>query len=153
MDLHPDFRDLLVEFARENVSYAVVGGYAVGHHAKPRATKDLDLLVSASNDNLDRVARALDNFGAAMNVVAAARSLGETEIIYLGVAPVRVDILRSADGIHDVDAVLARAVRVNLGELAIPVLTLDDLIANKRAAGRPQDLADVALLERVRDRK
>ena len=44
MDLHPDFRDLLAEFARENVSYAVVGGYAVGHHAKPRATKDLDLL-------------------------------------------------------------------------------------------------------------
>jgi hypothetical protein len=153
MDLHPDFRDLLAEFARENVSYAVVGGYAVGHHAKPRATKDLDLLVSASGDNLDRVARALDNFGAPPNLVAAAKNLGEMEVIYLGVPPVRIDILRSADGIEDVDATLARAVRAHLGDVMVPILALDDLIINKRAAGRPQDLADVALLERVRNRK
>jgi hypothetical protein len=153
MDLHPDFRDLLAEFARANVSYAVIGGYAVGYHAKPRATKDLDLLVSPSGDNLERVARALESFGAGPNVVAAVKNLGETEIVYLGVPPVRVDILRSADGIHDVDATLARAVHVSLDKLTIPILALDDLVANKRAAGRPQDLVDVALLERVRDRK
>jgi len=153
MDLHPDFRDLLAEFAREGVSYAVVGGYAVGHHAKPRATKDLDLLVSASGNNLERAARALENFGAAPNLVAAIRNLGETEVVYLGVPPVRVDILRSADGIDDVDATLNRAIQASLGDLTIPILALDDLITNKRAAGRAQDLADVALLERVRDRK
>jgi hypothetical protein len=153
MDLHPDFRDLLAEFARERVSYAVVGGYAVGHHAKPRATKDIDLLVSSSGDNLERVGRALERFGAAPNVVAAARKLGPTEVVYLGVPPVRVDILRSADGIDDVDATLARADRATLGDLTVPILALDDLIANKRAAGRAQDLADLALLERVRSRK
>lgn len=153
MDLHPDFRDLLAEFARENVNYAVIGGYAVGHHAKPRATKDLDLLVSPSGDNLERVARALERFGAAPNVVAAVKNLGEAEVVYLGVPPVRIDILRSADGIDDVDATLARAVRASPGDLTIPILALDDLIANKRAAARPQDLADVALLERVRDRR
>jgi len=74
------------------------------------------------------------------------------EIVYLGVAPVRIDILRSADGVDDVDGTLARAVRVRLGDLEVPVVAIDDLITNKRAAGRPQDLADVALLERVRDR-
>jgi len=153
MDLHPDFRDLLAEFAREQVSYAVIGGYAVGHHAKPRATKDLDLLVSPSDGNLDRVARALENFGAAPNVVNAVKNLAETDVVYLGVPPVRVDILRNADGIIDVDATLGRAVRASLGDLKIPILALDDLIVNKRAAGRPQDLADAALLERVRDRK
>jgi Nucleotidyl transferase AbiEii toxin, Type IV TA system len=153
MDLHPDFRDLLAEFARENVNYAVIGGYAVGHHARPRATKDLDLLVSPSGDNLERVARALERFGAAPNVVAAVKNLGEAEVVYLGVPPVRVDILRSADGIDDVDATLARAERASPGDLTIPILALDDLIANKRAAARPQDLADVALLERVRDRR
>jgi hypothetical protein len=83
MDLHPDFRDRLAEFAREKVSYAVVGGYAVGHHAKPRATKDLDLLVSPSGDNLERVARALANFGAAPNVVDAVRRLAPTEVVSL----------------------------------------------------------------------
>jgi hypothetical protein len=153
MDLHPDFRDLLAEFAREKVSYAVIGGYAVGHHAKPRATKDLDLLVSPSGDNLERVGRALGQFGAAPNVVAAVKKLAPTEVVYLGVPPVRIDILRSADGIDDVDATLSRAVRATLGDLAVPILALDDLVANKRAAGRPQDLADVALLEKVRGRK
>jgi hypothetical protein len=46
MDLHPDFKDLLVEFDRFGVSYALLGGYAVGYHSRPRATKDLDLLIS-----------------------------------------------------------------------------------------------------------
>jgi hypothetical protein len=55
VDLHPDFRDLLAEFVRSGVRFVLVGGYAVGHHAKPRATKDLDLLVSGSTDNLARV--------------------------------------------------------------------------------------------------
>src|SRR6266567_654030 len=138
MDLHPDFRDLLAEFAREKVRYAVIGGYAVGHHAKPRATKDLDLLVSPSGDNLDRVARALERFGAAQNVIVAARNLREQEVVYLGVAPVRVDILRGADGIDDVDSILARSVVTSVGNLTVPIIALDDLIANKRAAGRPQ---------------
>ena len=65
MDLHPDFKDLLAEFARSKVSYALLGGYAVGYHAKPRATKDLDLLLSGLGDNLERAASALAAFGAA----------------------------------------------------------------------------------------
>jgi predicted nucleotidyltransferase len=148
VDLHPDFRDLLAELARYEVEFAVLGGYAVGHHAKPRATKDLDLLVSGKPANLERVAAALSEFGAPSHVVAAARTMKATDVVFLGVPPVRVDILRSADGI-ETEAALARAVNVHLGELAIKVLSLADLIANKRAAGRPQDLADVALLERV----
>jgi hypothetical protein len=153
MDLHRDFRDLLAEFARAKVRYAVIGGYAVGFHAKPRSTKDLDLLVSPSADNLARVAAALERFGAPANVVAAARHLGEGDVVYLGVPPVRIDILRGADGIDDVDAALTRAIDVSLGHLTIPILALDDLLANKRAAGRPQDLADVATLEKVVGRR
>jgi len=152
VDLHPDFRDLLAEFARYEVNFAILGGYAVGHHAKPRATKDLDVLVSGSAENLQRVAGALAAFGAPANVVSAARTMQPTDVVYLGVPPVRVDILRSADGI-DTDVALGRADPVNLGDIQVKVLALDDLIANKRAAGRPQDLADVALLERVRTRK
>jgi hypothetical protein len=69
MDLHPDFKDLLAEFARSKVSYALLGGYAVGYHAKPRATKDLDLLLSGLDDNLERAAGALAAFGAPAQVV------------------------------------------------------------------------------------
>lgn len=151
MDLHPDFRDLLAEFVRSGVRFVVLGGYAVGHHAKPRATKDLDVLVSGADDNLARVAEALDRFGAAPSVIQAARHMGPTDIVYLGVEPVRVDVLRNADGI-DTEQVISRAETLTLDGLVIPVIALDDLIANKRASGRARDLADVELLERVRNR-
>jgi predicted nucleotidyltransferase len=149
MDLHPDFRDLLAEFVRSGVSFVVVGGYAVGHHAKPRATKDLDLLVSGTPDNLERAASALEAFGAPASVVSSTRSLRPTEVVFLGIEPVRVDVLRTIGGV-ETEAVIARATTVDLGGLMVPVIALDDLIANKRAVGRPRDLADVALLERAR---
>ena len=152
MDLHPDFRDLLAEFVRSGVRFVLIGGYAVGHHAKPRATKDLDLLVSGSADNLARVADALARFGAAESVVEASRQLGPTDIVYLGIEPVRIDIMRSADGV-DTEEVIGRAETLVLDNLVIPVIGLDDLIANKRASGRRRDLADVELLERVRRRR
>ncbi len=149
MDLHPDFKDLLAEFARSKVSYVLLGGYAVGYHAKPRATKDLDLLLSGLGDNLERAADALAAFGAPAHVVQSVRSLGATEIAYLGTPPVRVDLLRTADGI-ETESVIARAEHAVIDGLSIPIIEFDDLIANKRAAGRPQDLADVVSLERAR---
>lgn len=151
MGLHPDFSDLLGEFVRCGVRFVLLGGYAVGVHAKPRATNDLDLLVSGEGDNLSKVAAALTAFGAPFAVIAAARGMKETEIVYLGVPPVRIDILRRADGL-DTERTIERAEPITVGDLVIPVISLDDLISNERAAGRPQDLADVALLERVRRR-
>ena len=130
----------------------MLGGYAVGYHGKPRATKDLDLLISGAPDNLAKVAAALAAFGAPRNVIESVRAMAPDEIVHFGVPPVRVDLLRSADGI-DAEAAILRAQPVLLDGLAIPVLTIEDLIANKRAAGRPQDLADVALLERVLARR
>ena len=151
MDLHPDFNDLLVEFVRCGVRFVLLGGYAVGIHVKPRATKDLDLLVSGAEHNLSRVADALTAFGAPASVIEAARNMKPTEIVYLGVPPVRIDILRAADGV-DTEQTIGRAVAITVGDLTIPVISLQDLIANKRASGRPQDLADVALLERAAQR-
>ncbi len=152
MDLHPDFRDLLAEFARFKVSFVLLGGYAVSFHGKPRATKDLDVLVSAHDGGLQRLVKALQAFGAPANVVEAARTLGPTEIVDMGTPPVRIDILRSVDGL-DTDTTIARAVHGTLGALTIPIIALDDLIANKRASARPQDLADVAMLEKVKKRR
>jgi predicted nucleotidyltransferase len=151
MRLPQDFRDLLEEFARDGVSHVVIGGYAFAFHAEPRATKDLDLLLEGSDDNLARAARALARYGAPANVVEATRKLADSEIVYLGRPPLRVDLLRSLDGIATAD-VFKNAVSASWEGVPIRVIALDDLIANKRAAARPQDLADVARLERVREK-
>jgi hypothetical protein len=95
MNLPPDFRELLEEFAREGVEHAVIGGYAFSFHAEPRVTKDLDLLVEGSPANLERAARALAKYGAPANVVEAIRHLRESEIAYIGQPPLRVDLMRT----------------------------------------------------------
>jgi hypothetical protein len=149
MDLHPDFKELLEECVAARVEFAIVGGYAVGFHARPRATKDLDLLVLGVPENLARLAAALAAFGAPPNVVAAAETAEADDVIYFGVAPLRVDIMTQADGI-DTRAALERAVYADLGTVSVPIVGLADLIANKRASGRKQDLADLEVLELAR---
>jgi predicted nucleotidyltransferase len=151
MNLPSDFKELLEEFAREGVEHVVIGGYAFAFHAEPRATKDLDVFLDGSEENLQRAARALARYGAPQNVIDATRSLAETEVVYLGRPPLRVDLIRAIDGVSPAD-VLRNAVATTWDKTPIRVIALDDLIANKRAAGRPQDLADVAKLERARDK-
>ena len=151
MDLFPDFRDLLAAFVASKVEFVLIGGYAVIFHGRPRATKDLDLFVSIDADNRARLADALELFGAPRRVVDGARDLAPGEVVYFGVSPLRVDILASASGI-EFRTVHDRAVKTSLDDVPVSVIALDDLIANKRASGRPRDLEDAAELERIRER-
>jgi len=118
MDLPPDFRDLLEAFARESVEFVVVGGYAVAFHARPRATKDIDILLAGDPENLDRASRALAAFGAPPAVVTATRTLGEAE----GQPPLRIDLLRAIDGV-DAPGLFERAVKATFD--GVPVRVLD----------------------------
>lgn len=148
MDLFQDFKDLLAEFAFYEVEFVLLGGYAVAFHGQPRATKDMDLLVRLSDENRMRLAQALDGFGAPGNVVEAAKVLQEGQVLYFGASPLRIDILANASGI-DFNGVYERALNVDLNGTPIKVIQLADLIANKRASGRPQDLLDAEALERI----
>jgi predicted nucleotidyltransferase len=141
----------LEEFAREGVEHVIIGGYAFAFHVQPRATKDLDILLEGGAENRARAARALARYGAPADVVEATRNLGESEVAYIGQPPLRVDFLRTIEGVT-AEQVMRNAVAAAWDGVAIRVIGLDDLIANKRAAGRPQDVADVARLERVRAR-
>jgi hypothetical protein len=152
MKLPNDLKELLEEFAREGVEHVVIGGYAFAYHAEPRATKDLDILLEGSDENRERAARALAHYGAPQNVVDATRTLAEAEVVYLGRPPLRIDLLRAIDGVHAAD-VFRNAIAATWEGTQIRVIALDDLIANKRAAGRPQDLADVVRLEGVREKR
>lgn len=148
MNLPPDFRDLLEAFARESVEAVVVGGYAVAFHARPRATKDIDLVLRGDPANLERAARALAGFGAPPAVVEATRMLRENEVAFMGQPPMRIDLLRKIDGVDPSD-LFERAIATVVDGVPLKVIALPDLIANKRAVGRPQDLLDVEILERA----
>jgi predicted nucleotidyltransferase len=151
MDLPSDFKELLEELARDGVEFLLVGGYAVAFHGRPRATKDIDILLEGGEENLRRAARALARFGAPALVVEAVGAMKEEEIVFMGQPPLRVDFMRAIDGVPSSE-LFATAISARLDDVSVRVIALDQLIANKRAAGRPQDLLDAAFLERVRTR-
>jgi predicted nucleotidyltransferase len=76
----------------------------------------------------------------------------EGEIVFMGQPPLRVDFMRTIDGVASSE-LFASAISAKLDGVSVRVIALDQLIANKRAAGRPQDLLDAAFLERVRERR
>ena len=90
MDVIQDFEDILELFARHSVRYLIVGGLAFIYHAKPRYTKDIDLWIDADHDNVVRANQALEEFGSPMLMTID----DPEEIVQLGVAPNRIDLLR-----------------------------------------------------------
>lgn len=151
MRLPLDFADLLTELARFEVEYLIVGGYAVSFHTRPRSTKDLDIWVRGTPSNLERLARALDAFGAPKSVSDAAAQLAPTDVLFFGLPPLRIDVLRSVDGIEFDDAYPNR-LEGEVDDVAIRFIGLADLLRNKLATGRPQDLIDAdALREKINE--
>lgn len=143
--INPDFSDLLRAFNAAEVRYLVVGAYAVTFHAQPRFTKDLDLWVEASSENAVRVHAALASFGAPIGDLTL-EDLANAEMVYqIGVAPNRIDILMGVSGLKFREA-WPRRVGSNYGDCPIQMISKTDLIRNKRAAGRPQDLIDLRAL-------
>jgi hypothetical protein len=144
-----DFRDLLLELCDAGADFVLVGGHAVAFHGHPRATKDLDVLVRAQPDNAERVYRALAAFGAPLDAfdVKAKDFAAYDGVLQIGLPPRRINILNRADGITFEEAIEENA-GFELEGRNIPVIGRVALIKNKRAVGRPQDLADVAALER-----
>jgi hypothetical protein len=112
----------------------------------PRATGDVDVWVRTTTDNARRVRSALTRFGAPLAELTELDLIRPGTVFQIGVAPNRIDILTSIDGVTFDEAWSSRRV-VRIERLDVPVLSRDHLIRNKKAVGRPQDLADVARLE------
>lgn len=148
--LNSDFRDILSAFCEENVEFMLVGAYAVAAHGLARATGDIDLWVRRSEDNAERVWRALINFGAPLSNLTKEDLTQPGTVIQLGNIPRRIDILTEITGVDFMTARSAQLV-ISLAGLQIPVIGKSHLIQNKRAVGRPQDQADVARLEANED--
>ena len=144
--LNPDYRDMLSALCAEGVEFLLVGAFALAAHGLPRATGDIDIWIRRSPDNAGRVWRALARFGAPTHDLTLDDLTMPDVVFQIGVAPRRIDILTSIDGVAFDEAWPHRLV-VELEGLRIPVIGRAHLIENKRAAGRPQDLADLARLD------
>ncbi|MGK3960502.1 DUF6036 family nucleotidyltransferase [Sorangium sp. So ce118] len=147
--MNDDFLDLLSALSAADARFLIIGAYAVGVHGRPRATKDLDVWVEASPENAARVMDALRRFGAPISELSEQDLATPGAGFMMGVPPRRIDVLTQISGVEFGDA-WPRRIEVSFGEnLRCPVIALEDLIANKRAADRAQDRADVEALERL----
>ncbi|MBA3804724.1 MAG: hypothetical protein H0X14_03300 [Acidobacteria bacterium] len=144
--LNPDFQDILSVFCDEQVEFLVVGAYALAFHGFPRATGDIDLWIRRSDENAQRVWRALTRFGAPLFDLTIADLKTPDLALQIGLAPRRIDILTSIDGVSFDEAWPDRQ-QVEIEGFSIPVVGRAHLLQNKRAAGRPKDQGDIALLE------
>ena len=132
------------------VKYLLIGGVACGVHGSPRATVDIDLLIEPTERNAKRLLAALSaaGFGTASLTTPDRVAAHELSVFEDWV---RVDVLTRAKGLA-FDVAWSRRVDRRLGGVTIHLVSLDDLIRSKRVAGRPVDLADVAVLRQVRQR-
>jgi hypothetical protein len=151
--VNQDFKDLLRAFNEEKVDYLVVGGYALIRYTEPRYTKDLDIWVSPEPENAEKVFRALVRYGAPVSAMSPADFMREGFFFTMGIAPSRIDILFHLTGLTFASA-WTRREHVLIGDLEANFLSRIDLIINKEAVGRKQDLADVEKLRiaAVRDK-
>jgi len=154
---HP--RELFQALARHGVEYVTVGGVAIQAHGAQRFTRDLDVVIATSKDNMDRLAAALSEVDARILGPDGRRSrstpnapmLASGDQWHLVTSFGRLDLLTLPMHLGSFADVRARAYDVPLGDVTVPIAHRDDLLRMKRASGRPQDLEDVRLLESLDD--
>lgn len=149
-----NLKELLSAFNANHVKYVVIGGYAVFLHAQPRMTKDLDVFIESSPENALATFKALAEFGAPLEKFTIADFADGKTIGRFGVPPICVEVIQRIDGV-DFATVYANSILVMIDEdLPARYISAEDLIRNKLASGRPQDIADVdAVLNRQRATK
>ena len=145
-----DYEEFIAALNDHRVRYLVIGAHAAAFHARPRATKDLDIFLDPTPANARRVLAALQAFfGGADTGYTVADLTDPRWIIQLGVAPVRIDLLSAVPGCPGFQAAWKNRAEARFGSVKAHYLGLDDLIRVKEAAGRTQDRADIHVLRRA----
>jgi hypothetical protein len=148
MATQPDFRELLALFNAHHVEYLIVGGYALAFHGAPRFTGDLDIFVNPEVANAPRILTALEAFGFASVGLPPSDFERPDQVVPLGVPPVRIDLITSMTGVSW-DEAWASKVTGCYGDIPVFYIGREQFVANKRATGRTQDVADLEVLGEV----
>ena len=148
MAVAKDLKEFVASLNAHGVEYLIVGGFAVAYHGHPRTTGDIDLFIRSTPENADRVCATLAAFGFASLGITPADLLKPNWVVQMGIPPNRIDIITSVDGVVFEDAWHSRRTG-NLDEVPATFIGREDLLKNKRASARGQDLADVEALSRL----
>src|SRR5512139_2217041 len=131
--LNEDYRDMLHALFDEKVRFLLVGAYALAAHGYPRATMDIDIWVMPSPQNAEAVLKALHRFGAPLLNLAKEDLQKEGTVFQIGVAPRRIDIITAASGLQFEEA-YSRSLSVTIEGIEVRILSIGDIIRNKRAS-------------------
>jgi predicted nucleotidyltransferase len=142
MNIHNDFQEFLQLLKEAEVEFVVVGGYAVAFYGYVRATNDLDIFFRNSEDNIRKISFVLQDFGISSDLIDVKAFSEPGSIIRMGVPPVRIEMINNISGLTFDDVWLHRQPGF-YGDAEIAFISFEDLIKNKKASGRPKDLADV----------
>jgi hypothetical protein len=146
-----DYEEFIAALNAHGVRYLIIGAHAVAFHARPRATKDLDVLVDPAPGNARKALSALRDFFGGADLGYTVADLTDPQwIIQLGVAPSRIDLVVGIPGLATFETAWKNRVTATFGAVPAFYLGLEDLIRAKDAADRPQDRADLRVLRRAR---
>ncbi len=152
-----DATRLLGLLTARGVDFVVVGGVAAILQGGAQFTDDLDICHATDPGNLRALGKALIEIDATLTGVVDdvpftpdERTLRGVEVLTLDTSAGKLDLLAKPDGAPPFRALRERADRLDVGAFAVLVASLPDLIAMKRAAGRPKDEIAVEELEVIR---
>ena len=145
MDLAPDFDEFCALLTAREVEFVIVGAHALAFHGAPRFTGDLDILIRPTEDNARRTLAAIAEFGFPPAPLTPADIVGGTKVIEMGVAPVQIHVMSEISGVTWDEAWVSREIGP-FGPRSVPFIGREAFLRNKRAAGRPKDLADIEAL-------
>jgi hypothetical protein len=144
--LSPDFKEFIELLNKNEALYLVVGGYAVGIHGHPRYTGDLDIWLLPEKNNAEKILQVIKEFGFGSLGISEEDLTKEGIVIQLGYPPLRIDLLTSIDGVQFNECYPNKKI-ITIEGLQVNFIGYKDLIKNKKASGRHQDLGDIEKLE------
>jgi len=142
IELPPDFKEFLRLLNAHRVEYLLIGGYAVGFYGYPRATNDLDIWIAVHPANAEKMVAVLKDFGFNTPELNSQLFLEEDRIVRLGLPPIRIEVATKISGVDFANCYAQRVVE-RMEDIEIPFISLPNLKANKKAAGRHKDLDDL----------
>ena len=143
MTLPSDFKEFLRLLSEMGVEYLIVGGYAVGYHGYPRSTGDMDVWVASTEENADRLVKALKEFGFDAPDLDPDLFIEPNRVFRMGHPPLRIEILTSVTGVSFADCYSSRVLEQLEDGTPISFIGLEKLKENKQASGRHKDLDDL----------